>query len=296
MNNVDWNDLQYVVAVTRNGSAAGAARALNVSHATVLRRVQALEQIVGSPLFERLPTGYAPTEAGQTLSELGMSIETALTDTGRLIEGRNADLAGLVRFTTTDSLAYFLLPPILASFQERYPSIEVELTVTNNLLDLDRRDADLTLRPSMQPPESWIGMRLPQCHFGVYATPAYLESRPGVPWQDLDWLLPGGPLALSPANLWLRSLIGDRKALLTVDSFVGLHSLALANLGATILPKLIANAHPGLTLLCQAAPAASVDLWLLTHANLRQSGRIRVLMEHMAREIRSLLPALSAHA
>lgn len=288
MKKVDWNDLQFVVAVARKGSAAAAARTLGVSHATVLRRVQALETAIGTPLFDRLSTGYIPTEAGRALSEVGMSIEIALTDTGRLIEARDKALAGTIRFTTTDSLAYFLLPAILSSFQQRYPSIQVELLVTNYLLDLDKREADVTLRPSTQPPESWVGMLLGRTDFGVYAAPAYLAGKPEVRWQDLDMLLPSGPLALAPVSVWLRAQIGERPAVLTADSFVGLCELALNGMGATILPRIIGDTQTELNLLHCADDTASVDLWLLTHANLRQSPRIRAFMDHLAQAIRAL--------
>lgn len=288
MSKVDWNDLRFVVAITKNGSAAAAARVLDVSHATVLRRVQALEQIIGTPLFERLPTGYVATEAGQTLSELGSSIEIALSDTTRAIDARHIALAGSIRFTTTDSLAYCLLPPILASFGARYPSIQIQLLVTNHSLDLDKHDADVALRPSAHPPESWIGKQLIKADFGVYATPAYLARKPGVHWQDLDWLLPGMPLSLSPASQWLRTEIGERPALLTADSFVGLRELALNHMGATILPCFVAEAQPGLHRIVRAGRSAAIDLWLLTHTNMRQSARVRLFMDHLAHEIRLL--------
>ena len=288
MNSLDWNDLRYVVAVARGGSAAAAAWVLRVSHATVLRRIQALEEGIGTPLFERLSSGYVPTEAGRTLTEMGASIESALTDTRRVLDGRATELAGTVRFTTTDSLAYFLLPPILASFRERYPAIKLEMLVTNTLLDLDKRDADVSLRPSAHPPESWVGMRLSRFDFGLYAAPAYLDTRRDVPWTDLDWLLPDGALAPAPASQWLRSQIKAQQGVFSVDSFVALRTLALNGMGATVLPSFMAHAEPGLALLRRAPRSASVDIWVLTHANLRQSGRVHAFMEHVAQDIRAL--------
>ena len=288
MNNLDWNDLRYVVAVARGGSAAAAARALGVSHATVLRRIQALEQGIGTPLFERLSSGYVPTEAGRTLTDMGASIESALADTRRILDGRATELAGNVRFTTTDSLAYFLLPPIVASFRQRYPAIKLEMLVTNTLLDLDKRDADVSLRPSADPPESWVGMRLSRFDFGLYAAPAYLDTRRDVPWTDFDWLLPDGALAAAPASQWLRSQIRAEQAVISVDSFVGLRILAMSGMGATLLPSFMAHAEPGLTLLGRAPRQATNDIWVLTHANLRQSGRVHAFMEHVAQEVRAL--------
>ncbi|WP_347333201.1 LysR family transcriptional regulator, partial [Ralstonia pseudosolanacearum] len=177
MDTLDWNDLRYLLAVARSGSAAGAARALGVSHATALRRIQALEQVVGSPLFDRLQTGYALTESGRRFVAMGEAFERALLDTRREIEGQATELAGTIRFTTTDSLGYSLMPDILAAFRARYPGITVEMKVTNARLDLERREADVMLRVTDAPPPSWVGRRLVRLDAALYAAPAYLDGR-----------------------------------------------------------------------------------------------------------------------
>ncbi|NVM77517.1 DNA-binding transcriptional LysR family regulator [Duganella sp. SG902] len=288
MDKVDWNDLRYVAAVIRGGSALGAGRILNVSHTTVLRRIQAIEQCVGAPLFERLSTGYVPTDIGRTLCEVALSTEKALVDTGRLIDSSINGLAGVVRFTTTDTLAYFLMPPILAEFNQRYPLIKVDMIVTNNLLDLDKRDADVSLRPSPSPPETWVGRKLVRVNFGVYASAHYLAGRSEWPWQELDCLLPSGPLSTAAAAQWLRREVGERGAAFSIDSFVGLSSLAAKGLGITVLPRMVGDASADLVRIANAPDDASVDLWLLTHANLRQASRIRVFMDYLAEAIRGL--------
>jgi len=92
-NKLAWNDLRYVVAISPCGSAAAAARDLGVSHTTVLRRILALEQSMGTPLFYRRATGDEPTEAGRQLIEACSLMETRVLNTQRAIEGR-ADLNG----------------------------------------------------------------------------------------------------------------------------------------------------------------------------------------------------------
>jgi molybdate transport repressor ModE-like protein len=286
MDSLDWNDLRYVIAVARQGSAAAAARALGVSHATVLRRIQAIEQGIGSPLFERLPTGYVTTEAGRTLTDAGETIDLAIIDARRLIEGRTADLSGTIRFTTTDSLGYAVMPALLASFRERYPAIMVEMLVTNNLLDLDKRDADVTLRPSARPPETWVGMRLVRMDFAAYASTEYLAARRETPLTELDWLLPGGPLESSPSSHWLRSMISPERTVAKIDSFLGLSAHAQAGIGATVLPRFVAASATNLKLLAAASRNASVDVWILTHVDLQKSGRISAFVEHIAQGMR----------
>ena len=294
MNTLDWNDLRYVLAVDREGSAAAAAKRLGVSHATVLRRIQATEQSVGTPLFERLSTGYLSTDAGRMVVTLGESLESAIMETQRLIDGRAAEFSGALRFTTTDSLAETLLPRILSSFRDRYPKIIVQMVVSNALLSLDRRDADVTLRPSVHPPESLVGTRLARMDFAVYAAPFYLEARPQTEWQHLEWLLPDGPLAISQAGLWVQSEIKPEQIAMTVDSFVSARSLAEAGMGVTVLPIFLGETSSSLRRIGVTPREASSDLWLLTHANLRRSGRIRAFMDHVSDGVRNSRHLLQA--
>lgn len=284
MNSIDWNDLRYLLAVARSGSAAGAARLLGVSHATVLRRIQALEQGVGAPLFDRLQTGYSATEAGCRFVEVGEAFERTLTGTQREVEGKETELRGTIRFTTTDSLAHCLMPEILAEFCERYPGITVELRVTNLPLDLERREADVTLRPTRSPPPSLMGKRLSRFDMGLYAAPAYLEARAAGGSEVLDWLILDGALGQDPFGQWLRSRGGNTRIAAMADSFLVLHRLAECGMGATVLPRFMASQST--LVLMEALPKElSGNLWLLTHPHLRHAGRIRVFMQHVAKAV-----------
>lgn len=288
MNSLDWNDLRYVLAVAKQGSAAAAARALGVSHATVLRRINVIEKDIGSPLFDRHATGYTPTEAGRTLTAAGAEMDAAITEARRMIDGRTADLSGTVKFTTTDSLGLHVIPQLLDSFRMQYPAIEIEMLVTNNALDLDRRDADITLRPSAHPPENWVGRRLVRMDFAVYASQAYLDKQPKADWTELDWLFPSGSISGAPASRWLATAVAVERAVLKADSFVALRSLAQAGLGATLLPLFLAEQAPELQRLANAPEIASADIWVLTHPNLRQSARIGAFISHLSSSIREM--------
>ena len=287
MSATDWNDLRYVLAVARSNSAAAAARALGVSHATVLRRIRAVEQSFSTVFFERLPSGYVATEAGRTLVRVAEQVEASVTDTRRLIDGRTAELSGTVRFTTTDSLFDSLVLPLLPDFRRKYPTIQVETVVTNNVLDLDKGDADVTLRPSLHPPKALVGCRLCRLDFAAYAASGYLDAQGDKPWIELDWLMPSGSPAQSPAGNWLLGIIPSQRAVLSADSFIALRSAAVAGLGATVLPCFLARESTQLRQVLAAPRTASTELWILTHVNLRQSGRIRAFMEHIATGIRA---------
>lgn len=290
MDNLDWNDLRYVLAVARGRSVAAAARALGVSHATVLRRIHTLEEGVGTPLFYRLATGYEINEAGRRLTEVGDSIEAAVAKARQVIEGQSIEVAGNVRFTTTDSLACTLMPAILHGLHERYPGIKVEMIATNARLDLDRREADVALRPARgKPPESWVGRCLGGVTLGLFAATAYLSACEGSPddWSSLDWVVPGGVLLPPTASHWMDAIPASRRVM-SANSFTVLRDLAVQCVGATILPLFVGR-DSGLRLLHAFPPDSSASLWLLTHANLRRAKRIQLFMSHVAESVQTAL-------
>lgn len=272
--------------MARGGSAAGASRRLGVSHATVLRRLNALETEVGTSLFDRLQTGYVPTIAGQHFVRIGEAIERSIIATQREVEGHASALAGPLRFTTTDSLADSVLSDALYTFRERFPAINVEMRITNSRLDLDRGEADVALRLTHNPPLAWVGKSLARMDWGLYATPSYRQAT-GLESEARAWLLPDGYLAQEPINRWLRERVGNATIAATADSFVALRKLAENGMGAAALPCFMARGTD-LELLEFPPQALSPDIWLLMHPHLRGSIRIRTFMDHVAHHIRNL--------
>jgi molybdate transport repressor ModE-like protein len=286
MDNIDWNDLRYLLAVARQGSAAAAARQLGVSHATVLRRLQSLEKNVGTPLFDRMSTGYLPTESGRRFVAVGEAFERTLAGTQREVEGQSAELSGTIRFTTTDSLAYYFMADILASFRARHPYISVEMRISNAHLNLEKREADVSLRPTDAPPPELAGRCVRPVAWGLYASQTYLTRRPDIPGMLHEWVVPEAPLAQGKIMGWLRARMGDGRAAASADSFLLLRQLAERGMGMALLPDIIA-ARSGLVLLDRPLPELTGGLWLLTHPHLRQQGRIRAFMDHVAQAMRA---------
>ncbi len=278
----DWDDLRYVLAVARHGSAGGAARALGVAHATVLRRIQSIEQDFGLRLFERLPTGLVPAEGGRPLLAAAESIDRTILEARRLLAGRSSALEGPLRITTTDSLMDALVPPLLQEFRTSHPGVVAEVLVTNSRLDLDAMDADIALRAAERPPESWVGRRLARMRFAVYAAPACIARDPRTPWQEMDWLLPESPISESPAGRWVGATIDPRRAVFRANSFLTLRRMCEAGLGAAALPCFLATPSASLRRIAECPDDAATDLWLLTHADLRKAPRVRAFMDHAA--------------
>ncbi len=286
MDDFNWDDLRFVLAVARHGSVAAAARILKVTHGTVLRRLQKTELTLDTRIFDRLAAGYKAAEGGKILIAAAETIEVAINETRRRLSGQRAEVEGKIRFTTTETLMDSMMLPILASFRAKYPAITVELMISNGNLDLQKHEADIALRPSTAPPDKLVGKRLGPVAFGLYATPGYLAQSQAASVAGLDWLLPDGVLENSSIAHWLQQALPNQPAALRADSFIALRQLAEAGLGVAPLPVMLVR--PGSPLCCVSlVPAASnCELWLLTHADLRYAARIKLFIEHMTENVR----------
>jgi DNA-binding transcriptional LysR family regulator len=290
---IPWDDLRYVLAVAAEGSLAGAARALGVNHTTVLRRVNAFEERLGLRLFERLPTGYFLTSGGAELIEAARLMEDTVTALERRLAGQDRRLAGAVRVTTTDTLIDMLLPPILAAFRAKHPSIQVELILSNEAFNLAKRAADVAIRPADNPPEGLIGRRVSAIAFAIYAGRGYLAQTGKM--EDLSkraWLAPTDELSTTSVAQWMRVALPQAEIALKANSLLALRQAAVENLGLAALPCYLGDSSNDLIRVRPPIPAMTTALWILTHEDLRRSARVRAFTEFVAAAIARQRPLL----
>ena len=286
---IDWEDLRIVLAVADASSLAAAARRLGVHHTTVLRRVAAFEKSLGIRLFDRLPTGYALTARGEELVAAARAMAETVTALERRLRGQDLRLEGELRVSTTDTLMNSVLPAHLAAFRERHPGILVEVSTANEMANLTRRDADVAIRPVLEPPESLVGRRICGVAFAPYAAPAYLARSGHDPaaFAVHRWLAPDASLAVSSVARWMRTTLPGAEIALRADSLVGLRDGARAALGVAALPCYLGDTTPGLVRLSPPIPEMATALWVLTHDDLRRTARIRAFTELLAHALGS---------
>jgi DNA-binding transcriptional LysR family regulator len=279
-----WDDLRTVLAIARAGSLSGAARVLGVNHATVFRRLGAIEQGLGVKLFERTRGGYTPTTAGEDVAAAAARIDAEVAGVERRVVGRDRLPAGSLRVTTTDTLLTGLLSPVLAAFRRQYPEIVLEIVVSNTQLNLSKRDADVAVRPTSSPAENLVGRRAGTIAQAPYAA-ATPERDPPEP-ADADWIGPDETLWYRQLEDWMRRQGHDQRCGYRVDSLAGMHAAARAGAGAAILPCYLGDADPALVRIGGPVEALAIDLWLLTHPDLRDVARIRAFTAFVGDAIR----------
>ncbi len=275
----NWDDLRVFLAVARAGSLSGAARSLGVNHSTVFRRIAGFEETLGVRLFDRLPTGYALTPAGEETLGIVERIEADVTTLDRTVTGQDLRLSGTVRITAIDMLAFWLLPDHLRRFRATHPGIEVEIVVGNEALNLSRRETDIALRIGNSPPETLVGRRVGTLQFAIYGAPDYCAAHSGADLAQHDWI--GFDNAHAPLTRQLEMLLPGIRPAVRSNSVACAVRLAKAGLGLALLPCAIADLKPDLIRIAELPEPFGLDLWLLTHEDLRHTARIRTVLEFL---------------
>ncbi|MEM9796389.1 MAG: LysR family transcriptional regulator [Pseudomonadota bacterium] len=276
----DWNDLQVFLAIERGRTAREAATRLEISHSTVLRRLDAFEQRVGSRLFDRTPEGFLLTEAGGRIVGRAQQVEAEMLELERLIHGQDGQLRGQIRLTVPPPVAQFTLLPILSAFRERYPKIEIELVTTYAYSDLSRRDADLAIRFSETPEEHLVGRRLPPFHDAIYCTPGYRDRHFGLDRQAPQWISWPDRAAFQTrvkTTPYAAAEVGWTLPNLPLQA-----AAARAGFGMAFLPCIMGDGDPQLVRAPGTGTYSGRPAWLLTHPDLRRMERVRVFSKFLA--------------
>jgi DNA-binding transcriptional LysR family regulator len=279
-----WDEYQYFLAIARAGTLSAAGQRLKVDTSTVHRRLGALEQRLGTRLFDRLARGFVLTEAGEELLAAVTRIDQEIVATERGLHGTDKKPAGKVRLTTVDAWASQPLGQILADLRSRYPEIEVEVTVTTRLLNLTRRETDLALRPGAAPTEPGvIGRRFANVAVAVYASRAYLQTHePPASYDDLArHAVVTGDEGLAHVRFvrFMRDRTKDAIVALRCDSVAVMASAVRAGFGLAALPCSIGDSEPDLVRVLPPHPEMGVEAWLLMHEDMKRSARVRVVAD-----------------
>jgi DNA-binding transcriptional LysR family regulator len=284
---LSWDDFRYVKAIAGGRSLASAAEALGVNHSTVFRRLGQIESQLGSRLFERGRSGYALTPCGEAMVRLAERMEEDILAFERQVTGHDMRPSGDLRLTTNDTLLVHLLPDMLAAFRRAYPEITVDVVISNQSLNLSKRDADVALRATDRPVETLVGRRLAGVGWALHG-PASLGQKSfdvAGATRTQDWVGFSDNLASIKPAKWLKQNVDPQRIVYRINTVLGLAEAVAAGIGIALLPCFIAAVTPGLVRLAPPIAELESGLWLLTHPDLRHTARVRAFMDFAAAEI-----------
>lgn len=272
----NWEDLRLVLAITQGQGLSGASRILALHHATILRRLNAFEKRMGVVLFHRGARGYEPTEVGEELARMALTIDQDVEDAYRRLAGQDLRLSGTVRLATSDFIAQTLLPGVLRQFRQQQPSIEIEVSISPQFASLTKRDADVAFRAANSPPDNLVGKKIAQLGYGVYGHRSLLDQfGDHVGLEQLDWVGDDHSISHVTTNQWRGREFPNARVRTRFDSLTGKFGAIRNVMGIGFLPHFLAVSDPNLVCLKTRPDKWTLGLWLLTHPDLRQMNRIK---------------------
>ncbi|WP_236571684.1 LysR family transcriptional regulator [Rhodovarius lipocyclicus] len=278
-----WDDFRLIAAVAETRNLPAAAARLGIDHSTVFRRLRQVEALLGTPLFERHRAGYTLTPAGEEMAALAARVDEDITAVTRRLSGSLPVPSGEVRLATSDSLLMELLMPMLARFRHANPAIRLDVVTGNAALNLSRRDADVAVRATDNPPDTLVGRRAARIAWALYGS--VMAPPPHDPEAEADWVCLGDNLAGLQVVRHARAMVPPERLAGRFDTVLGLAQAVAAGVGVGHLPCFIGDLWPTLTRLAPPRPEYASDLWLLTHPDLRHTPRVRALMDSLAAQI-----------
>jgi len=281
---MDWDDLKFFLAVARASSIRGAAKQLGVNHATVSRRINSLEEKLSARLFERLPSGYVLTEPGEDMYQESHHLEERINTLQRRIIGKDSTLSGTIRVTIPDVLSYNFLMQDMATFSELYPDVELQISSSYEMLDLNKREADVAIRMTNEPPEHLIGRKIATVFRSNYVSQDYFKKHSfNPPHSSANWIGLGYSKVI--VN-WMKSSAYPNSPIKhEIDNTLQQLDACKGGMGMAILPCLLADADPMLRRIPPYDVEPALDIWILTHPDLRNTTRINTFVKYMSESI-----------
>jgi DNA-binding transcriptional LysR family regulator len=286
---MDWDHLRVFLAVAREGQLLSAGKKLGLNHATVSRRLDALEESLGSQLFSRRPAGSTLTAAGERLLEVAERLETEVLGISEELRDVTAEVAGTVRIGAPDGLGNCFLAAELGALVALHPGLVVELVPLPRIFSLSRREADLAI--VLEPPADGrlVVSKLADYSLGLYAARDYLK-REGVPMEAADLaahVLVAGveDMAYSAALDYGALLEKSPGRKFRCASVVGQLEAVRAGTGIGILHDFAVNGEAGLV---RVLPEVSFrrSYYLLSHPESAAVRRIVTCREFLVRRFR----------
>lgn len=284
---MDWNDLKYFIAVAKSGSLTQAASDLRVSQSTVSRRIAELEVEVGAILFQRHQTGYFLTDEGREMLPHAEAVEMSIMAFERAATTLDESPTGTVRLATSENLATDLIIPALPAFRELYPGICLELLTSTATAELDRREADIALRVVRPTKGNLTVRRVGRMTYSVYGSRDYIKSHPPIgdnPLAGREFIAWDNSHSYMPAAMWLAKEHPECKVGLITSSLPAQIAAVRAGLGLAVIPDFLAvNDH--FVRVIPPNQLFEADLWLVTHADLVASARIKAVSDFISKQV-----------
>lgn len=262
----NWEDLHYFMVFAQEKSLSGAARSLNVDHATVARRIASLETSLKLKLVDRRPRSYLLTADGQRIAAEGDSMTLNAFAVGRAALSGRQGIAGVVTLSVPPVMGLKLIAPRIVQLQRRYPDLQLTLLADTANVSLLRGEADIAIRLSRASESDLVTRKIGTVEFGLYANAGYLQATPETEWGFIGY---HDPRAASVQQKWLLEQAGERALVMRSNDLMIQAAAAEAGTGIALLPHFIGQ-ELGLDRLV-GTRSLQREIWLTVHNDIRHA-------------------------
>ncbi|VAW77889.1 Transcriptional regulator, LysR family [hydrothermal vent metagenome] len=293
MNGINWDGFRYFVAAAETGSLSAAAKVLDSNQPTVGRYIDTLESELGLKLFQRHAKGLTLTQEGAYILDQSLSMRSLVLKSQRSVQGSEQEVSGTVKIAVPEGLCHEVLLTGLPNFYDQYPGICLVLNVSTTTASLTSGDADVAIRLFRPDDANLVVKHLGDMPMGLYASSGYCKVNK-MP-ENTDELKShriiayGGGLAGLSENQWLAKHSSPSHCVLRSDSTVTRLKATLMGVGISIQPHIFSTTNNSLCRLIEAAQIPGHKIWLVYHNDLRDTGRVRAVVDFVSSGIESAL-------
>ena len=285
----NWDEIRTAFQVARIGTVSGAAEALGVHHATVIRHVDALEQRLGTKLFQRHPRGYTPTEAGRQVLAVGQATEDQFAQLAARIAGAGEEISGELIVTSLLTLSGMVLPA-LKRLMDDYPGLQLRYLTDARVFRLEYGEAHVAIRAGNRPTEpDNVVQALAPLQVGLFAAPSYLEAH-GRPETDADlarhrFIGPDAKDARAPYFRWLVAQGLSGQIVFCANDQVAQWVALRRGIGLGFLPVIEGRNDPELVEVMGPRDEWSANVWLVTHVDLHRTPKVQAALRALKESV-----------
>lgn len=285
MQNLDWSNLEYFLAVAETGSLSNAAKILKVNHSTVARRIEKLEKELNTKLFKRNQRGYVLTEQGVSLREDTRLIATRVDDIHRSFKSKEMDMVGDLNIAKTGGGSQ-IFAKLANQFHMLYPDVTINVMNIANITAFKKSDADVLLTVTRNPPENYVGKKFVTDLY-IWGSKEYIKKNKSKKLEDLDWLVLVDDSQNMNPEKGLRALVSDPKIVMRSNSISELQDYVEAGMGVSMFNRISISDRSNLERFKPEIYKFEWELWLLYHPDLRDNHKIKTFIEFFSKGVES---------
>lgn len=275
---MDWQDLHYFLALARRGSMSAAAKELHVDHATVSRRIAALEISLGLRLTERLPRRTTLTEQGKVIASVADEMNRIADRIDIQAKSLSGAPAAVVRISASPAVAAHLIAPAMADFMQSHPNTSLSLSGASHHVQLSKGEADIAVRLTRPDDPDLLARRIGTMRFGLYASPCWLKKPP----ESWVFIACESSLEHVTQQKWLESLLNGRRIIFRASDLMAQQQAARSGVGLVTLPCFMGDADSTLIKLAVNSRPPVRSMWLVAYPEYRRDPSAVVVMEFLA--------------